>query len=48
VAEGVENEDQVVILQKLGCDYLQGFFFAPPLPEEEAEKLIKNQPFLKS
>jgi len=37
VAEGVENESQVAILQSLGCRYAQGFFFSRPVP---AEKLL--------
>ena len=37
VAEGVETESQVAILQSLGCRYAQGFFFSRPVP---AEKLL--------
>jgi diguanylate cyclase (GGDEF)-like protein/PAS domain S-box-containing protein len=40
VAEGVETEEQVKLLSLLGADYLQGFYFAKPMPEEEAIKLI--------
>ena len=36
VAEGVEAADQVALLRRSGCDYLQGYFFSPPLPETEA------------
>jgi EAL domain-containing protein (putative c-di-GMP-specific phosphodiesterase class I) len=32
VAEGVETADQQRILQELGCDELQGFLFAKPMP----------------
>jgi diguanylate cyclase (GGDEF)-like protein len=32
VAEGVETEGQRAILVDLGCDELQGFFFAKPMP----------------
>jgi EAL domain-containing protein (putative c-di-GMP-specific phosphodiesterase class I) len=35
VAEGVETEEQVKLLSLLGADYLQGFYFAKPMPEEE-------------
>ncbi len=31
VAEGVESEEQCVILDQLGCDALQGYFFARPI-----------------
>ncbi|NPA39486.1 MAG: EAL domain-containing protein, partial [Thermodesulfobacteria bacterium] len=46
LAEGVELEDQVVLLRKLGVDYIQGFYFAPPLPEKEFEEVLKEQPFV--
>lgn len=35
VAEGVETEDQAVILKKLGCDIVQGYFYARPLKAED-------------
>lgn len=34
VAEGVETRDQVDLLRALGCDTLQGFYFAKPMPLE--------------
>lgn len=34
VAEGVETREQFDILQRLGCDLVQGFLFARPMPEE--------------
>ncbi len=40
VAEGVETESQLEALQTLGCDFAQGYYFAPPLSKEEAEKLL--------
>ena len=35
IAEGVETEDEVRMIVKLGADYLQGYFFAKPLREPE-------------
>jgi len=35
VAEGVENESQVAILQSLGCRYAQGYYFSRPVPAEQ-------------
>jgi diguanylate cyclase (GGDEF)-like protein/PAS domain S-box-containing protein len=41
IAEGVEQEEQRVILDRLGCDGMQGFLFAKPVsPEEIAKTLI--------
>ncbi|MCW5636201.1 MAG: bifunctional diguanylate cyclase/phosphodiesterase [Rubrivivax sp.] len=34
VAEGVETDAQRDVLRELGCDELQGYFFARPLPPE--------------
>lgn len=31
VAEGVEQQDQFDVLQRLGCDYVQGFLLSKPL-----------------
>ncbi|MDZ7828414.1 MAG: GGDEF domain-containing phosphodiesterase [Halofilum sp. (in: g-proteobacteria)] len=35
VAEGVENSEQVDILQQLGCDLIQGFHYARPMAESD-------------
>lgn len=35
VAEGVETEEQVEILQRIGCDIIQGYYYSKPLPPEE-------------
>lgn len=40
VAEGVEHEDQLAILQAAGCDLIQGYIFYPPLPASEASRLL--------
>ena len=32
IAEGVENERQLAVLQRLGCDQAQGFYFGRPTP----------------
>lgn len=40
VAEGVENEKQVMILRQLGCEFAQGYYFAKPLTASDAEKMI--------
>lgn len=42
VAEGVENADCASKLQQLGCDVLQGYHFAKPMPEREFFEYLKN------
>jgi predicted signal transduction protein with EAL and GGDEF domain len=42
VAEGLETDEQVALLQALDCDSGQGFIFAYPLPADEAAKLLKD------
>lgn len=42
LAEGVENAQQEAFVKSCGIDYIQGFYFAKPLPEEEAFAFIRN------
>ncbi len=42
IAEGAETEEQLNLLKEFGCDYIQGFLFSKPLPEEEFVKLLKQ------
>lgn len=37
-AEGVEEEEQLKILQAIGCTYAQGYLFSPPLSVQEFEQ----------
>lgn len=39
IAEGVEEKEQVKFLNSVGCEYVQGYYFAKPMPVEEYEKL---------
>ena len=40
IAEGVETKEQVEFLKKIGCQYVQGFYFARPMTAAEFEKLL--------
>ena len=40
VAEGVEREEQLATLCALGCDFVQGFLFAPALEPAAASELL--------
>lgn len=42
VAEGVEERKQVDMLKKLNCNYIQGYYFAKPMPIQQFEKLLRD------
>lgn len=43
VAEGVETKEQYEYLKRVGCDTIQGYYFAKPMPVEEFEALLLKQ-----
>lgn len=43
VVEGVENESQEKFVQKLGCRYIQGFYYYKPLPIKKFEELLRDK-----
>ena len=47
IAEGVETEEQVNVLKKLGCDYVQGYYFSKPVPPKDFEPFILARKDLK-
>lgn len=43
VAEGIETKEQMDFAGQYNCDYVQGYYFERPLPEEDAEKLFLSK-----
>lgn len=48
VAEGVETLSHAELLRDLGCDILQGYAFAKPLPLEDLAGLVRSADWLKA
>jgi len=48
IAEGIETQSQLATLQKMGCEYFQGFYFYRPQSAEDISKLLtqKNRSFI--
>lgn len=42
-AEGVETKEQYEFLKTLGCDTIQGYYFARPMPAEDFERLLEDK-----
>ncbi|MEQ6890079.1 EAL domain-containing protein [Halomonas sp. CS7] len=40
VAEGVENREQLALIQDMRCDLVQGFYFFRPMPAAEIERIL--------
>lgn len=45
IAEGVETKEQVQMLQEMGCDIIQGYYYAKPMPVTSFEKFIEEHPY---
>ncbi|WP_140054601.1 bifunctional diguanylate cyclase/phosphodiesterase [Oceanospirillum sanctuarii] len=43
VAEGVDSREQLAFLQKLSCDYIQGYLFAKPLDAADFEAFVEER-----
>ncbi|MBR2672052.1 MAG: EAL domain-containing protein [Oscillospiraceae bacterium] len=43
IAEGVETEEQLIALKKMGCDIVQGYYFSKPVPPEEYELFVEKR-----
>lgn len=44
VAEGVETEAQAEYLKSLGCDLVQGYLYAKPMPEQALQQWVNARP----
>jgi len=44
VAEGVERKEQLDVLRSLGCDEVQGFYYARPMDSEALAGFLDSQP----
>ena len=42
VAEGVETDQQYAIVRRLGCDLVQGFFVAKPMPADQLVRWVRG------
>lgn len=42
LAEGVENKNQLLYMQSLSCDEIQGFYYSKPLPGNEFTSFMAN------
>lgn len=43
IAEGVETKEQIEKLKSFGCDYVQEYYYAKPVPYEEFEQLLDKK-----
>jgi EAL domain-containing protein (putative c-di-GMP-specific phosphodiesterase class I) len=44
VAEGVEQQDQMIYLARYGCDTIQGYMVSPPMRAESLEPILRAAP----
>ncbi|MEP1207721.1 MAG: EAL domain-containing protein [Rhizobiaceae bacterium] len=42
-AEGIETEDQLLLLKLMGCTFAQGYYFSKPLPAAEIDLLANHR-----
>ncbi|MBR1470043.1 MAG: EAL domain-containing protein [Lachnospiraceae bacterium] len=43
IAEGVETMEQADYMKSIGCNYIQGYLYSRPVPEEEYLKMISER-----
>ena len=42
VAEGIETEEQMNVMKSMGVEYIQGYYYSKPVPEEEFLRFLRN------
>lgn len=45
IAEGVETKEQADYLGSIGCDIVQGYYYAKPMVVEEFDRLLEEYPY---
>lgn len=43
VVEGIETEDQVGVMKDMGVEFIQGFYYSKPVPEDELLAFLKER-----
>ncbi|NRR31337.1 EAL domain-containing protein [Oxalobacteraceae bacterium] len=43
VAEGVETDEQLLLLEQYGCDMVQGYYLGHPSPQETITQMLQEQ-----
>ena len=43
VAEGVETQEQYLVLKAMGCEYVQGYYFSKPVPPEAFDRFLAER-----
>ena len=43
VAEGVETEEQYLVLKAMGCDLVQGYYFSKPVPADAFDAFLQER-----
>ena len=47
LCEGVERDDQLALLNSVGCYVIQGYYYDKPLPKEDFEKRVIDKQYKK-
>lgn len=48
IAEGAETAEQIALLRSLDCQFVQGYYFARPMPEDDFKKMLSKQADLRT